>query len=290
MKYAEEFRAFARRYVERVRRGCPSSPEYRPVRVSIHLGSPLLADHPWLSFDSLCLALMMAEFGGPDVFDIWYRCMDLDQYIETEAGPDFPWPILRDRYGLFHASVGILSPEGLQARMTTLYKRFCSFHAPTTARKKRIQKIENFFGDRMVRHVYMACNQLTFYAMAHAEILPRIMQNLIGLGPRFNVGFGTVQDWTIEETAEDYSLVYQGLAMRPIPVRMLRTWEDSAMLAWKPPYWRAGGHEECCVPFTKAEMEMEHDGATEQGQNETGKTVSSFQDFDFFNAVEDLTC
>jgi len=201
------------------------------------------------------------------------------QEIVDRAGVTKPtlYYHFKSKEGLFHASVSLMRPQEVQARIVTLYKRFCAFHAPLTLRKQRVQRIENFFGDRMARYVYLPVNEVTFFVMAH-PMIEELLGCLIGVGTRYNVGFGSVRSWEIKETPEDWSIIHEGIAMRPIPVRLLDEWEDSAMLSWRPPYW-GSEIEECCVPFT---------GVTIKGDELRSVDEIDFTDDDFFDAVEDL--
>ena len=69
-----------------------------------------------------------------------------------------------------------------------------------------------------------------------------------------NVGFGAVREVRVEEAEEEWGLVRGGLAMRPIPVRLLKRYEDAAYLAYRPPYWAKESVELCAVPFTHVEL------------------------------------
>jgi len=42
--------------------------------------------------------------------------------------------------------------------------------------------------------------------------------------------------------------------MRPIPVKLLRSYEDAAYLAYRPPYWAKESVDLCAVPFTHVEL------------------------------------
>jgi CRISPR type IV-associated protein Csf3 len=96
-----------------------------------------------------------------------------------------------------------------------------------------------------------------FYARADLEILEDLLKDLIGLGDNWRVGWGAVRKFVIEEWEEDWSIVADGRAMRPIPVRFLKSYEDSALLAWRSPYWDLSNVEECAVPGTRVELKDE---------------------------------
>jgi hypothetical protein len=42
--------------------------------------------------------------------------------------------------------------------------------------------------------------------------------------------------------------------MRPIPVRLLESYNDAVELAWKPPYWAADSIELCAPPGAEVKL------------------------------------
>lgn len=257
----EEARSFALNYVQRVMdETCAwGDVRYEPVKVVLDLGAPTLMTHPWLAFDSLCLSLMVQEFSGQEIYHVWQRKFSFDQAIMDAINilgvkQQYPWPVKRRPDGLQHASVSLFEPQFVQPRTVTLFKRFETFHAPTGTRKQKVARAMEFYRDYAMNFIALPVTRCIFFAMAFPPMLERLMSALVGIGTHFRDGFGAVRRWKIEPTQEDESVTYQGVAMRPIPVRMLDGYDDTAMLAWRPPYWGAESVEECCVPFTKATL------------------------------------
>jgi hypothetical protein len=52
----------------------------------------------------------------------------------------------------------------------------------------------------------------------------------------------------------EWGLVKDGLAMRPIPIAYLRGYEDAVYMPYKPPYWSKKNIALCAVPFTRVEL------------------------------------
>jgi len=111
-------------------------------------------------------------------------------------------------------SVSIL--ESTQYKLEVMYKRFEDRWA---GGKRKIYRGSGLFRDFMIQHLYVPTRTVIFYARADLEILKDLLKDLIGLGDNWRVGWGAVRKFVIEEIEEGWSIVADGRAMRPIPVR-----------------------------------------------------------------------
>lgn len=92
-----------------------------------------------------------------------------------------------------------------------------------------------------------AAASLTFHGHGNVDRVDELLSDLTNVGRDANEGFGAVADAVIEPCDDDRSLVWQGVAMRPIPTRLSMAWERAEDLAWRVPYWD-GATVEPCVP------------------------------------------
>ena len=142
--------------------------------------------------------------------------------------------------------------------MTTIYKRF--YEKALDYRKVKVKKISRgsgYFKDFAMSLVYIPAKKVTFYANADPDILEMLFEALPALGKKTSIGFGFIKDFKIEELDEDYSIVWDGIAMRPIPYFMLKSQEELVMLAYKAPFWAKENVALCAPPFTKVELKEE---------------------------------
>jgi hypothetical protein len=244
-----EFRELARRVAE----GAASErrPVYVPLRVTLRFGSPVVLTHPYVMLDGVIGHCMLLEYLGEDLYHVWAVKTPLGRYILEAAdrlGPRGGRYPIRRKHGLMFASAAIWEPEGVRARTLMMVKRFEDRWAPG---RRRISRGSGYFRDHLFRRTYVPASGATFYVHGDPEWLGRLLRHLPGLGDDVRIGFGDVREARIERIDRDRSVLDGDVAMRPIPVDMLEWWEESAVMAWKPPYWHAGNLAECCVPFTR---------------------------------------
>jgi len=155
---------------------------------------------------------------------------------------------------LWHASVSILEPNTV--KLDTIYKRFEDRWIPNT-KKKRIYRGMGHFKDYALSIPYIPAITCTFYGVGDIEMIEKLLQNVVGLGNDTRIGYGAVLRFHIETTEKDFSLVKDGKAMRPIPIRYCDWAEERIPLAWRPPYWAPENVELCCPPFTEVKLGKE---------------------------------
>ena len=238
-----EFREIGRALSHRA--SLEPEPRYRPLRVEFHLAAPVAVSHPFIFLDSLLGHCLLLEYLGEGFYDIWSVKTSLGPYMQLEKFPVFCYA------GLNFASVGIWQPESVRARTIMLVKRFEERFAPG---KGRVHRGSGFFRDYAMRRVYIPAHSVVFYVRGDRAWIERLLQHVPGLGDDVRIGFGTIRDISITELEQDKSLVDGDLAMRPIPVDMLEDYEETIVMAWKPPYWDAANVALCCAPFTRVHV------------------------------------
>lgn len=82
------------------------------------------------------------------------------------------------------------------------------------------------------------------------EVL-RLIQYLPGLGKKVAYGYGSIKSVSVEELKEDYSLVKDGVAMRPLPCKLGFCSDVVMRLAWRSPYWDKRNIIKCVPPGEK---------------------------------------
>jgi len=118
----------------------------------------------------------------------------------------------------------------------------------------KISRARGFFKDFYLRAIYAPVKRVLFYCTGELDEVQRLCSKVPALGKERNIGFGLVKRVEVHEIEEERGLVWNGLAMRPIPVRLLKSWEDVAYMAYRPPYWSKESVDLCAVPFTRVEL------------------------------------
>jgi hypothetical protein len=209
-----------------------------PLKVTFFLRTPVALGFPWIFFDSLLAHVALRE-------ELGERYYSLPTKIPVDRVPELP---LKRWRGVYVASVSMFEPEA-ELAVYQFYKRG-DFPFP----KGKIRRGSGFFKDFIVRAPYVPAHRVVFYATGELDEVKRLVGKVAALGKERNVGFGAVREVRVEEVEEEWGLVRGGLAMRPIPVKLLRSYEDAAYLAYRPPYWAKESVDLCAVPFTHVEL------------------------------------
>ncbi len=220
----------------------------RSFAITFNMGSPVCITHPWISFDSLIAHLLLLDGLGDDYF-ITPKKLDL-----SGAWPKNRRLLPIKRTGqLYHASVSQFEPVDT-VRVTQIYKRFETERSENLNRTK-IRVGQGYFKSYALKQPYVPAQRVRFFVHGDVDLIGNLIDKyLIGLGNDTRIGFGTIRSWKIEETDGDWSIIWNGIAMRPIPVEMCEEWEDEAMLAWKAPYWSPRNVTLCVPPGARCRL------------------------------------
>lgn len=223
-------------------------PKHEPLKVSFRLSAPIALTHPWMHFDSLVAHLLMRDAMGEDYY-LLPRKFPFSRLLRNVELPSHPIKQTKD---LFHASVSFFD-TGRQA-VEVLYKRF---EDRWVGGKRKISRGSGYFRDYMIQHIYIPATIVEFYVCGDGEILERLCHLVIGLGDNSRIGWGAVRKVEITPQQEDWSIVYKGVAMRPIPEHHLSYASERMYLAWRPPYWASENVDLCAPPGAKVRLKWE---------------------------------
>jgi hypothetical protein len=220
---------------------------FQPFSLTFHMQTPIMLAHPWLAFDGIIAHLLNREIRGQD-----YYTLPSKEPVDSVQGVNC-MPIRKTvcygRGDILHASVAQLDVS--EANVATIYKRFDESHChliDTSVKKLQIGR--GHYRAYMMRIPYLPARKITFYVNGDVQEILRLIQYLPGLGKKVGYGYGMIRSVSAEETPEDYSLVKDGVAMRPLPC-WFHDGEERMMLAWKPPYWDKRNICACVPPGAK---------------------------------------
>lgn len=244
----KELQYFFDRFMIAVSKRHKQKMHYVPLKITFHMSAPIALTHPWMHFDGLIGHLLLVDALQDDYF-ILPRKFPFSRLLKHVELPPFP---IKETAKMYHASVSIFDTD--RKGLEILYKKFEDRWA---GGKKKIQKGSGYFRDYMMQHIYMPTRTVIFYVNGDYEILHRLCTIIIGLGDNTRVGWGAVKNFEIQETIQDYSIIAQGIAMRPIPQQLLKSSSDMVALGWKPPYWAPENVDLCAPPGAKVELKDE---------------------------------
>ena len=220
---------------------------YEPLEIIFHLSSPLTLNHPWMHFDGLISHLLLIEAMGEDMCLLPPK-LPIGRLLKGIKLP--PSPIKKSDNCLYHASVSLFDSEYKYMEIMTK-----KFEDRWVSPARKIPKSTGIFKDYLMQHIYFPTSTVQFYVNGDAEELERLCSLVTGLGDNTRIGWGAVRSHEIKPTPEDWSLVRDGKAMRPIPTRYLKQHQELVGVAWKQPYWAAESVDMCCVPGTEVELD-----------------------------------
>jgi len=227
---------------------------YRRLEIDFELGAPVALNHPWLYLDSIVFHLLWLN-ELKEVFYLLPQKLPISRLIRgLDLGPK---PIRYARAGIPMCSAGrFLLEDGEEVppaawKHTKIYKRFEDRWA---GGKRKINRGSGFFRDYMISQVYLPARKVRFWCVGDPEWLDEILQNLVSIGDNTRIGWGKVNGFQIREIAEDWSLVRDGLAMRPIPVEFCAEYEDVVPMAYKPAYWAPENVRPCVPPGARCKL------------------------------------
>lgn len=157
---------------------------------------------------------------------------------------------LKKTAGIYHSSSSMFDFNDMHT--TTIYKRFCEKYLDMRRmRKGTIDRGRGFFRDFMISLPYLPARRITFYACGNKREIARLLSGLPGLGKKTAIGFGFVNSFEIEALENDISIISNGMAMRPIPTLLLKSYDDVAILNYKSPYWAYDKVAPCAPPLSR---------------------------------------
>jgi CRISPR type IV-associated protein Csf3 len=207
---------------------------------------PLVMKSRWLNFDGILSYLQARAYLGRD----YYLLPSKTPLSKEEMYSDnLPPQLVFETDGLVHASVAEFDASVEMVRKVTLYKRIDE--ATLYLLESDIRRINvgsGIFRAYMMSLPLLPASKASFYINGDLQGILELCQHLVGLGADENVGFGDIRSVSVEETPEDYSLVKDGVAMRPLPTKLGYRGTVLMWLPWQAPYWGKQNVASCVAP------------------------------------------
>ena len=206
--------------------------------------TPIMLGHPWLAFDGILAHLINRELRG----ESYYTLPSKEVVSQTFLYRGSVMPLARSR-DVFHGSVAQFDTTVVSA--TTIYKRFAEPYCHLIKTKKKYVNVASgLYKAYAMKMPYVPARTATFYVRGDLHEILRLLSYLPGLGKKVAYGWGMIKSVSVEETDENYSLIKDGKAMRPLP-EWLADSNEKMMLAYKSPYWDKRNVAACVPPGAK---------------------------------------
>jgi hypothetical protein len=219
--------------------------EARPFRVEVRLAAPVSLNHPWLHLDGILAHLAVNRVAGRAQYSRPTKAVQ--SYSARDLGP---YAHALTRTPVAQGSISYFGPEEKLCSLQ-FFKRFEERGFPA---RRKIAMGFGHYRAWMLRVVYVPAEWAVFYGRGDVGLVRDLLDDLTHLGNKTRAGWGRVASVSVEEIEENRSLVWEGRAMRPLPVRILRRWSDALPMAAQAPYWDPSNVEMCAPPGAEVEL------------------------------------
>lgn len=250
MQRHEDFR----QVVERLQAYQPPQ-DFEPLMVEYRVATPILMGYPYIFGDAMLARLLMEDLLG-------------DEFYNLPAKSPLPiWNLLKlpvKRTGdIYHASCSMFDTD--ERHTVTLYKRF--HEAADLKTKSRIRMNSGTFRNFMLKFPYkpvvvpdekgdIPAYGVRFFFNGDLKEIERLMSTVGHIGKKRAQGGGEVSHFFIRPMEHDWSIVKDGISMRSIPTKMLKSFGDMRcmLMAYRFPSWANENICMCVAPGGKVKI------------------------------------
>lgn len=241
----EEIKYFENKLAERQTIADPK--KYTNFKVTFKMSSPICLTFPFLFVDALIGHLILLETLGREFF-ITDKKINLSKYMPKGKMP-FGTSFVN---GITVPNISVAVMDCDEFFSETIYKRFEDRFVEFGG---KIRNNSGYFKSYMMKHIYIPATEVTAYILGDLEIIKGLFErNLFGLGNDIRLGYGMIKEMTFEPMQKNFSLVKDGICMRPIPIEFCKEYEEAELFPHKAPYWARTNMRLCTVPFTKVRL------------------------------------
>jgi hypothetical protein len=213
--------------------------EYEPLKITATLTSPYVTTD-YIFFDSLISSA------------VWQECMQEKAYTIPENKSEvfyipLPLKLVGIKEPFYAASIGF--PKDAVDGIAYWRK-----HTDIES-KKKINIGSGEFKRYNMPMPYTSTDEIVFYANGSIAEIKRLLTWIPSIGKKRTQGYGNIKSWTVESSEHDWSIVCDGVPMRPIPIseatQLHLNCKVEMFFAYKPPYWHRANMTPCYMPLCK---------------------------------------
>ena len=213
--------------------------EHEPLKITASLTSPYVSTD-YIFFDALISSA------------VWQDCMKDKAFNTPENKTDtfyIPLPIkhIGAKETFYSASIGFpkQAVEG-----TARWRKQTDIEST-----KKIRIGSGEFKRYDMPMPYTSAEEIIFYTNGNKAEIERLLAYIPGIGKKRTQGYGNVRTWQVEQSEHDWSIVKDGVPMRPIPISEAATFnlkcDVEMFFAYRPPYWHRSNLTRCFMPLCK---------------------------------------
>jgi hypothetical protein len=208
-----------------------------PLKITAALTSPYISTD-FIFFDALISSA------------VWQNCMQSQAVDIPENKTDvfyIPLPIkqIGKTEPFYCASIGF--PDKAVGG-TVRWRKHIEIES-----KKKIRIGSGEFKRYNMPMPYTSTEHLLFYANANKKEIERLLTYIPSIGKKRTQGYGNVRSWKVESIEQDWSVVKDGVPMRPIPLSESAPFNLNNVIemlfAVRPPYWHRSNLTKAYVPL-----------------------------------------
>lgn len=212
---------------------------FEPLKITAVLTSPYVSTD-YIFFDALVSSA------------VWQDCMKDKAFNTPENKTDvfyipLPLKLIGTKEPFYSASIGFPKQaiEGISR-----WRKHTDIES-----KKKIQIGSGEFKRYDMPMPYTSTEEIVFYANGNKAEIERLLDYIPSIGKKRTQGYGNVRKWQVEQSDHDWSIVRDGVPMRPIPISEAAPFNlkcDVEMLfAVRPPYWHRSNLTKAFMPLCK---------------------------------------
>ncbi len=216
-----------------------ASLSHEPLKITAILTSPYVSTD-YIFFDALISSAVWQDCMGDNAFNIPENKTDIF-YIPL------PLKLMGTKEPFYAASIGFpkQAVEG-----TARWRKQTDIES-----KKKIRIGSGEYKRYDMPMPYTSAEEIIFYANGNKAEIERLLQYIPGIGKKRTQGYGNVRLWRVEQAEHDWSIVKDGIPMRPIPVSEAAQFNlkcDVIMyFSTIPPHWHKSTMTLCYMPLCK---------------------------------------
>jgi len=209
---------------------------YENLRITIRFSSPMVAD-PWMCLDGVLQSQILHR--------IKIDPLDLDN-SEVYNIP-IPLEIIGKNKQYPSCSIAIAGGR----KHSTIWTKMWGSSVNPDAHVDQ-------YGSEVRYHMPMRYNDsliTTVFCRGKATTIDRLLHHAYAIGKKRSQGYGRIKSVIIEPWAKNYSVIVNGVAMRPIPTEELKNVYNkdySGLTGYRPPYWHPQNQCFCVLPGGEA--------------------------------------
>ena len=215
------------------------SMNYGPLKITASLTSPYVSTD-YIFFDALISSAVWQDVMGENAFNIPENKSEIFH---------IPLPLkqIGTKEPFYAASIGFpkQAVEG-----TARWRKQTDIES-----KKKIRIGSGEYKRYDMPMPYTSAEEIIFYANGNKSEIERLLQYIPGIGKKRTQGYGNVRTWQVEKSEHDYSVVRDGVPMRPIPVSEAAQFnlkcDVEMFFAFRSPYWHRKNLTKCFMPLCK---------------------------------------